>query len=152
MKPSPVIPASADVAQPADGARRRIQQVYILASGLLALVILAQVFLAGGGMFAEPGWWPTHMALGMALTIGPLMLLALGIAARLPTRLLWLNGLLLALVVLQPFLMSVPEQLTLPMLKAFHVVNALLIFGLTALLGLQVWRRFTSPLAPARAG
>lgn len=154
MKPSSVVDSTAaDVTRPGGGQRlqRELRLGYVFVSVALALVILFQVFLAGGGMFAEPGWWPTHRTLGMALSAGPLLLLALGIFARLPARLLWLNGLLLVLVALQPFLMSAPEQLAVPMLKSLHFVNALLMFALTALLGQQVWRRLTRPFAAAFA-
>ncbi|HEY7848548.1 MAG TPA: DUF6220 domain-containing protein [Ktedonobacterales bacterium] len=153
MKPTSVVSASADVTQPASGQslQRGLRQGYVLVSALLALAILFQVFLAGGGLFAEPGWWPTHQMLGMALSAAPLLLLALGIAARLPGRLLWLNGLLLVLVALQPFLISAPEQWAAPTLKSLHVVNALLMFALTALLGQQVWQRLTRPFAVAFA-
>lgn len=119
--------------QPADTARRRWRQGYALASGILALAVLFQVFLAGSGLFTEPSWWPTHKMLGMLLSLGPLALLALGFAARLPARTLWLTGLLFVLIGLQPMLINVPG------LKPFHVVNALLIFALTALLGQRVW-------------
>lgn len=128
--------------------RQRLEQGYVLVSGLLALAILAQVFLAGGGLLAGAGWLPAHRMLGMMLSLGPLLLLAVGIAARLPGRILWLTGLALALVVVQPLLISMPEQVQLPTLKALHVVNALLIFALTLFLGQQTWRRLRP--APTR--
>lgn len=147
MKPTTVIFASQDEAQPTSGgvAHRRLRQGYALVSALLALAILFQVFVAGGGLFSAPSWWPTHRMVGMALSLGPLVLLALGAFARLPGRTLWLNALLLVLVGLQPVLISVPEQLELPILKALHVVNALVLFALTVFLGQQAWGHFTRP-------
>lgn len=131
--------------------RRSMRWAYVVASGILALAILAQVFLAGGGMFAEPSWWPTHRMMGMLLSLGPLALLAVGFAARLPARTLWLNGLLLVLVVLQPVLISVAEQAQLPVLASLHVVNAVVLFALTAILGQQVWTHLMRTPALAQA-
>lgn len=147
--PSPV---REDLTRPAgvSGTRRRLRQAYVVASGILALAILAQVFLAGGGGFGEPSWWPTHRMMGMLLSLGPLALLALGFAARLPARTLWLNGVLLVLVALQPVLISVPEQTELPMLASLHVVNAVVLFALTAILGQQVWARLAHTPALAQ--
>lgn len=129
------------------GSRRRWRQGYVLASGIMALAVLLQVFLAGGGLFAEPSWWPMHRMMGMMLSLGPLVLLILGAAARLSWRTLVLTGLLFVLVGLQPVLILAPEQLEI--LKAFHVVNAMLIFALTALLGQQARQRLSQPLAHA---
>lgn len=149
MKPTTVAFASEEVMQPTGsrGAHRRWRQGYVLASVFLALAVLFQVFLAGSGLFGGPGGWPAHRMFGMTLSLGPLVLLALGVAARLPWRTLLLTGLLFVLFGLQPVLLLATEQL--PELKAFHVVNAVLIFTLTVLLGQQVWRRLAQPLAQA---
>ncbi|HEY7782142.1 MAG TPA: DUF6220 domain-containing protein [Ktedonobacterales bacterium] len=122
------------------GARTGWRRGYVAVSAVLALAILTQVFLAGASLFAEPTWWPAHRMFGMMLSLGPVVLLALGFAARLPRRALWLTGLLLVLVVLQPLLINVPEALGLPVLEGFHVVNAVVVFALMAILGLGAWR------------
>jgi hypothetical protein len=143
MKEAPVVSKSEGSVQSSSsrGAHRRLRQGYVLASVLLAVAVLIQVFLAGSGLFGEPSWWSTHRMFGMMLSLGPLVLLALGLAARLPLRTLMLTGLLLVLFGLQPFLILGPGLSELPELKALHVVNAVLIFALTAMLGQQVWRR-----------
>lgn len=121
---------------------RRLRLGYTVASGVLALAVLLQVFLAGSGLFTNPSWWPMHEMFGMILSLGPLVLLALGFAARLPRLTLVLTALLFVLIGLQPVLINVAG------LKPFHVVNAVLIFALTVMLGHQVGSRLASP-APA---
>lgn len=151
MKTVPVASQSEGAVRPGGGrgGHHRLRQGYVLASGLLAVAVLIQVFLAGSGLFGEPSGWSTHRMFGMMLSLGPFVLLALGVAARLPGRTLLMTGLLLVLFALQPVLILGPGLSELPELKALHVVNAVLIFALTALLGQQVWRRLAQPLAPA---
>lgn len=143
MKPTTVVPSEDWVQPTSDHGARRWRQGYVLVSGIVALAVLFQVFLAGSGLFVGPSWWPMHETLGMLLALGPLALLALGFAARLSGRVLWLTGLLFVLVGIQPVLINAAG------LKAFHVVNALLIFGLTVLLGQQVLQRLTQPVTQA---
>jgi multidrug resistance protein len=134
---SPLRPASSAQHQPG---HRRLRIGFAVLCGLLALAILVQVFLAGGGIFAGASWWPMHEVFGMGLTLGPLVLLALGIAARLPGRTIALTALALVLTVLQSALIEVPRALGLPLVAALHPVNALVIFALVALLGQQAIR------------
>lgn len=122
---------------------QRMRRAYVVASGLLALAVLVQVFLAGSGLFTSPDWWPMHKMFGMMLALGPLVLLVLGWAARLPALTLWLTTLLFVLIGLQPVLINSAG------LKAFHVVNAVLIFALTALLGHSAGRSLMSRSAQA---
>lgn len=142
MNPTTSGRVASDGITPVDGRAERAgpRRAYVAASALLALAVLTQVFLAGASLFAEPMWWPAHRMLGMVLSLGPVVLLALAFAARLPKRTLWLTGLLLVLVVLQPVLINVPEALHVPVLEGLHVVNAVVVFALTALLGLVVGR------------
>lgn len=116
---------------------RWAQLAYAIAGGIFALGVLAQVFLAGGAIFAGSGWWPAHAMFGMILSLGPIVLLALAFAARLGARAIWLTALLLALVVVQSMLPSLPVEF----LAALHPVNAVIIFALACLLTLRVWER-----------
>lgn len=138
------VTASRDVVSPAGGATGRAGprwalRAYVIAGGIFAVGVLAQVFLAGGAIFAGAGWWPAHAMFGMILSLGPIVLLGLAFAARLGARTTWLTALLLALVVVQSMLPTLPAQLGVPILAALHPVNAVIIFALAWLLTLRVW-------------
>lgn len=125
------------------GDHRGMRLGYAVVSGVLALAVLFQVFLAGSGLFTNPSYWPMHETFGMMLSLGPLALLVIGLFARLPKLTLGLTALLLVLIGIQPVLINAAG------LKPFHVVNAVLIFALTVMLGHQVGSRLAPPSAPA---
>lgn len=125
---------------------RRVGQIsYLVMSTLFALALLLQVFLAGGGIFASLSWdsspWlAMHRVFGNALSLFPVALIILALVGRQSWRRVGLNGLLLVLVALQGVLITVPESSGLPFLEAFHLVNALLIFGLNLTLLYTTWQ------------
>jgi len=89
--------------------------------------VIAQVFLAGVGLF-KVGGWDAHVNLGWLLGSAPLILLLLAVPARFDRR---TNGLLVGLTIatfVQPELAAARSEA--PVLAAFHPVNALLVFWL----------------------
>ncbi|MDX1534477.1 MAG: DUF6220 domain-containing protein, partial [Thermoplasmata archaeon] len=103
---------------------------------------LAQVFLAGLGLFDNVSWWLTHGSFGYGVVhpIG-LVLVIFAAISKLPRR-----DLLVAIVtVVYSFFM--PVFATLPgefsFAAALHPVSAFILFGLTTLL--IVWSRELVP-------
>ena len=125
---------------------RRVGQIsYLVISALFALAILFQVFMAGGGLFASISWdsspWlAIHRVFGYALSLFPVVLLVLAFLVRQSWRRVGLNGLMVVLVGLQGVFINVPESMGLPLLSAFHLVNALLIFWLDMALLYATWQ------------
>lgn len=107
---------------------------------LFVLCVLLQVFLAGGGIFAAPAWWPMHKAFGMMISLLPLALLLLAWPGKLGRRALWFSALAFVLIGLQPVFITLPGKLDLPVLSALHPVNALIIFGLAVWLMQRAWQ------------
>ncbi|HEY0738953.1 MAG TPA: DUF6220 domain-containing protein [Herpetosiphonaceae bacterium] len=103
--------------------------IYLLLAGLFAGGIAIQVFLAGAGVLVNPSYFVMHTTFGHILELFPLLLLIVGLVARLPWRLLGLTALLFVLFMLQYFfLYGVASVTGLVVLRAFHAVNALAMF------------------------
>jgi hypothetical protein len=109
--------------------------------------VLVQVYLAGAGIFAGPGWLDAHGAFASVLALAAIALLVLSFVARLEGRVKGLSALLVLLIILQWFLIHGAGGLNLPLLKAAHPVNALLIF----LLPIYLWMRTQPPAAQAQS-
>jgi uncharacterized membrane protein YhaH (DUF805 family) len=111
---------------------RWARHAYLIFAGLFWLGIVAQAFLAGAGIFMGGGWLQAHSALGHLLTsplpLGPLAMLLLSVAGRLPRADRWWCALLLVLATLQPVVLYLRGVL--PWLSAFHPVIALVLFAL----------------------
>jgi hypothetical protein len=91
-----------------------------------------QFYLAGIGMFGATTF-ELHRAVGYLVALFILLLLILGLVARLPTRVLGLSVLLVVLVVVQVLLPSLRGAL--PWIAALHPVNAMALLGVTAAIG-----------------
>jgi Family of unknown function (DUF6220) len=116
----------------------------LVISSLLALGVLLQVFLAGGGIFVSSSWWPLHATIGIVLGLFPIAFLLLAWVGQLGRWSFWLGGLILLLIVLQVVLITVPRRIGLPILSALHLVNALVIFGLAVFLVQRAWHSVRS--------
>lgn len=108
-------------------------------SSLLALGVLIEVFLAGGGIFTSSFWWPFHITLGLVLTLFPIAFLILAWMGHLGRWSYWIGSLTLLLIILQSFLVEIPRRIGLPILSALHPVNAMVIFGLSVFLIQRAW-------------
>ncbi len=131
---------------------RLARSVYTLAAGLFVGAIILQVFLAGAGALVHPRYWPMHMAWGHIITSFPILMLAIGLLARLPWRMLGLTALLFVLFVLQyVFLWVLPDVVGIVALRALHAVNALAFFWLAVYLAQHAWRLVRAPRSVAQA-
>jgi hypothetical protein len=116
----------------------------LVLSSLLALGVLLEVFLAGGGIFTSSSWWPLHIILGLVLTLFPMAFLLLAWMGHLGRWSYRGGGLTLLLIILQSFLVEIPRRIGLPILSALHPVNALVIFGLAVFLVQRAWHSVRS--------
>ena len=112
---------------------------FAIVAWLFVAAVVYQVFLAGVGLFV-PGAdkFADHRAFGWMLHIAPLVVLLFAWGAHPGRTTMWLSGLLLLLVGIQPFLPLMRSDM--PFAAALHPVNALAIFAV----GLTIARRATS--------
>jgi uncharacterized protein DUF6220 len=111
---------------------------FAVVAWLFVAVIVVQVFLAGVGLFVGGiDTFSAHRGLGWMLHLAPIVVLLFAWGAHPGSTTMWLSGLLLLLVGIQPFLPSMRGDL--PFVAALHPVNALAIFAV----GLLIARRAT---------
>jgi hypothetical protein len=112
---------------------------------VISAALVVQFFLAGWGVFAFSGLPPfdAHRALGDLIGIAILLGLPVAFAAKMPWRTTGINIGLLVLMFIQTTLAFAPQRA----IAALHVVNAVLIFGLT----LMVTREATTIARAGRA-
>jgi len=105
---------------------------YRVATGLFLVGVLAQVFLAGLGIFAHPANFITHVVIGGVLHGLSALMWVLAALGRQPLQTTRLNGVLFGVLTLQgllPYLRGI-----IPALAALHAVNALVIFWIALIL------------------
>ena len=109
--------------------------------GLIVAAIVLQLYLAGYGVFAFNGLngFGPHFLVGDLIGIAIIVSLGLAFAARVPRRLVAMNGLLLVLMIVQFLLAHTPFAA----LSALHVINGIGIFGLS---GRLTWEAAHLPL------
>lgn len=121
-----------------------LRRTYVVWSWIIAAAVVVQVFLAGlyvfGGASIE-----AHMLNGSVILFGTLLGGLFALAARMPGRVIGSSWVLFGLVVVQVLLIEVGRSAGMPVIKAFHPVNALVIFGLASVLALQSRAYFTAP-------
>lgn len=103
---------------------------------VIAAALVVQFFLAGWGVFAFAGLPPfdPHRALGDLIGIAILLGIPLAFAARVPWRTTGINIGLFVLMFIQATLAFAPQR----GIAALHVVNAVVIFGVTLFLTREV--------------
>jgi Family of unknown function (DUF6220) len=104
-----------------------------LAWGVLVSLLL-QFYLAGMALFGATSF-EFHRTWGYLLAIPILLLLVLALAGRLGRCLIGLSALLVVLTVVQVMLPSLRSSV--PLVAALHVVNALALLGVSAVIALQ---------------
>ncbi|THF67732.1 hypothetical protein E7T06_19735 [Deinococcus sp. Arct2-2] len=110
---------------------------YLVLCSLLVLCILAQVFLAGMGALVSPSFYGLHKTFGdwFGLLILPMAIAAF--VGRLPRSITLATVGLFGLYALQYVFFELGA--TASFLRAFHVVNALVIFWSATRLAQAVW-------------
>lgn len=126
---------------------RWIRTTYVVVVWMFLILLLAQVFLAGLGVFGTPTDWDWHRVVGYDV-IWPVafVLLIVAFLSRLPRETLLLVLATAALTSVLPFLPS--TRSTSAALAALHPVIAFLVVGLVILLALQA-RGLVAAEAPA---
>lgn len=109
----------------------------IVAWGFVAAVV-AQVYLAGAGVFRQPQNFEMHVTFGRVLEIVAVAMLVLLILVRGSRLQIGLSVLLVVLVVGQNVFVAIRD--TNPELAALHAVNAVAILVASIVLARTTWR------------
>jgi hypothetical protein len=128
---------------------------HLVVAWLLVAGLVAQIFLAGLGVFRDAALFETHRDFGYTLELLPLVLLVLGFVAGLGRRAAGLAALIFGLFLLQSVFVGFRADA--PEVAALHPVNGFLITLLAIVLARDAWlgRRASgevvaAPESPAR--
>ena len=110
---------------------------HLVVALLLVAGLVAQIFLAGLGVFRSPESFLTHRDFGYMLELLPVLLLVLGLIARLGRRMALLAAGIFGLFLLQSVFVGLRE--TAPEAAALHPVNGFLITLLAIILARDAW-------------
>lgn len=122
---------------------------YLLCAACFASALVVQVFFAGAGVLVDPRYFALHTAFGHLIEVVPPILLLIALIARLPWRLSALSALVYVLFMLQYVFLYLLGRVTgLPVLRALHAVNALVLFWIAVYLTQRGWQLLRS--APHR--
>jgi hypothetical protein len=113
------------------------RSVHLAVAWLLVAGLLVQIFLAGLGVFRGPASFETHRDFGYLLELLPLVLLIVGLVARLGRRPAILAAGIFGLFILQS--VFVVLRSTAPEVAALHPVNGFLITFLAIVLARDAW-------------
>jgi mercuric ion transport protein len=112
---------------------------YAICTWLFVGCIITQVFLAGSAALISADYWAWHRAFPQIMRLFPIAMLLIGLASRLPRRMLALTALALGLFVMQYIFIWVFGSIGLGGLRGLHAVNALALFWLALRLGQRSW-------------
>jgi hypothetical protein len=122
-------------------------------AGLFVACAVVQVFLAGLGVFDDPGAFITHRDFGYLIGWLTLAMLILALVGREPRRIVGLTVLVLAQFALQSVLVALRADM--PTVAALHPLNGFAILAVGLLVARQSWavRRESRPeTAPVSGG
>ena len=121
-------------------ARRIARPIHVVVAWLFVIGLLAQVFLAGMGVFDGASAFTTHRDTGYALTALPVVLLVTGLVGRFGR---W-QAIAAAVMFVQFILQSVLvfQRDSMPAIAALHPVNGFLILLIAIWLARDTWRAF----------
>ena len=120
-----------------------LRGLYVLLAALFTGGIVLQVFFAGAGVLVSPQYFALHTNVGHMIELLPMLLLIVGLVARLPWRLVGLSALGVVLFMMQYFFLYGIGPITgVAGLRALHAVNALALFWLALSLTQQSWALF----------
>lgn len=110
-------------------------QSYLVLGGLIALGVLAQVFLAGIAVFVDDSYWAAHVTFAHVFEALLLLWLIAGVLSELPRR--------LQLAPVGVFILLIIQYATASMagsfVAAFHPVNAIVIFVVVSAASWSAW-------------
>jgi len=110
---------------------------------LFVVGLIAQVWLAGRGVFESPTMFDTHRSLGYTLSLFTIALLVLGLLGGMGRRPAILAVVIFVLFILQ--LIFVVMRDSQPAVAALHPVNGFLILFLAIVLARDSWMMRTAP-------
>jgi hypothetical protein len=116
---------------------------YLAVAWLFVACLVVQVFLAGLGVFDDPGAFITHREFGYAFGLLTIVLIVLALLARLPRSIVALSALTLVLFALQS--VFVVLRTTAPEVAALHPLNGFVILLVAVFLARRAWEYARSP-------
>jgi hypothetical protein len=126
------------------------RQGLFIVGALFVAGVVAQVVLAGLGVFSDPRSFITHREFGYLLGMLTLVLLVLALASRAPRRVIGLCALLLVLFALQSVFIALRTGA--PAIAALHPLNGFLILLVAITVTRAAWSLRGDELgAPSRA-
>jgi hypothetical protein len=123
--------------------------VYVVVAWLFVAGLVAQVFLAGLGVFEGPANFATHRDVGYTLELFPVVLLIVGLLGGMGRRLAILAILAFGLFILQSVFVALRDSA--PQVAALHPVNGFLILLLAVYIAREATLTPTAPSEPAAA-
>lgn len=111
---------------------------FLALSGVYAICIAIQVFLAGLSIFANPIHWSKHTNFIHFIEYLPLLMLIFSFAGRLPAAMRWQSFGLFALVMAMYATANLAALSSI--VAAFHPVLALAMFWLSVIVAGRAWR------------
>jgi hypothetical protein len=122
---------------------RPLPALLAIASSVLVVGLVLQVFLAGLGVFDSPTFFLTHRDTGYALGLLALAVLIIAAIARAGRAQIGRLALIFGLFVLQSVLVELRESA--PAVAALHPLNGFLILLLSMLVARDAWRAVRRP-------
>jgi len=113
------------------------RSAHLVVAWLLVVGLVVQIFLAGLGVFRGPESFLTHRDFGYMLELLPIVLLVLGLIARLGRRAALLAAGIFGLFLLQSVFVGL--RVDSPDIAALHPVNGFLITFLAIVLARDAW-------------
>jgi 4-hydroxybenzoate polyprenyltransferase len=110
---------------------------------LFVVGLIAQVWLAGRGVFESPTMFDTHRSLGYNLSLFTIALLVLGLLGGMGRRPAILAVVIFVLFILQSVFVVMRDSQ--PAVAALHPVNGFLILFLAIVLARDSWMMRTAP-------
>lgn len=132
--------------RPLGGLTYRLRQLQLALAVLFVAMIGLQVFFAGLGVLVSPRYFAWHVSLGHLFSLPIFGLFLLGILGRSGWTSLGLSAALFFLYGLQYAFLEGTEGFV----RAFHALNALVLFWLALSLARLIWRK-VRVAAPVRA-
>ncbi|HEY8168531.1 MAG TPA: DUF6220 domain-containing protein [Candidatus Limnocylindrales bacterium] len=109
---------------------------FLVVAWIFIIGLIAQVYLAGVGVFA--GSFTTHRDMGYIVSLLPVLLLLFGAIGRVGRRDLVLSLVLLLQGILQSILVF--QRVSAPNVAALHPVNGVVMLIIGLVLGVDAWR------------
>lgn len=114
------------------------RRAYPFVAALFVVCGIVQVFLAGLGVFDDPGAFITHRNFGYTFGLLVFVLLLLALVGRMPRALIGGSALLVVLFILQSVFVEIRKDM--PAVAALHPLNGFLILALGSFLTRASWR------------